>query len=456
MGVTIQHDNLSNTILTTKIAKRETIVLRSRLDTIKVKLLEEKLKSKLFTKVGFLKLKSEEVQLISVDKYYEPYIVVGGKYAIDYHKKRAFTGNVARLHYEDEAHCVLDMIGHEIDSEQLPFASSKGRTLEELARTGMKLVPFSSSKGRTVERLAKARMKLIPFASSEGRTVEELVKARMKLVDVKISSGEEIEFLRSRIVNRPSDVGEVIKEIFEVTERVLIYSPTYQLSFRNVKTGKDIIAKIDGVTGKTILSRFDKTISGKFMRNFIKAQSKHSHRTKERIAEGEPELPDSPRMAELDGIGDIASHLKKKTINSHKVSRMLEIEERIGFPAKVATEVFRVGDNVAGVAGDVEIPSGTIVHKTLKVKGHLRIGTDCRILGKVRALRDIRIGANTTIDGDVISGGKVVIGPGSVVRGSVESAEHVEIGENAVVEGGLHSNSSVVLNRFARVYGANN
>ncbi len=49
-----------------------------------------------------------------------------------------------------------------------------------------------------------------------------------------------------------------------------------------------------------------------------------------------------------------------------------------------------------------------------------------------------------------------MIGSDSVIHGSVESAEHVEIGENAVIEGGLHSKSSVVLNRYARVYGANN
>jgi len=417
------------------VANRETIVLKSRLDTIKVRLLEEKLKSRLFAKIGFLKPKSEEVRLITVDKYYEPYIVVGGKYAIDYRKKRVFTDGIARFHYEDKAYCVLDMMGHEIDPKQLPFASSKGRTVEGLAKAGTKLVPFVSSK---------------------GHTVEELARARLKLVEVKISSEEEIEFLRSRIVSRPSDVGEVIKEIFEVNERALIYCPMYQLTFRNVKTGKDAIAKIDGITGKTVLSKFSKTISGKFIRNFIKVHCKNLPRMEGEIAKGEPELPESPSILEPDGLEKIASHLKKKTIDSHKVSRMLEIGERMRVPAKVAADVFRIGDNVTGVAGDVEIPSGTTVHKTLKVKGNLKIGTDCRILGKIKALRDITVGANTTIDGDVISGGKVVIGPDSIIRGSVESAEHVEIGENAVIEGGLHSKSSVVLDRFARVYGANN
>ncbi|NIW51146.1 MAG: hypothetical protein GWN17_02780, partial [Candidatus Korarchaeota archaeon] len=180
--------------------------------------MEEKLKSRLFTRRGFLKPKSEEVRLITVDKYYEPYIVVGGKYAIDYCKKRVSTDGKASFHYEDKAHCVLDMMGHEIDPKRLPFSSSRGRTLEELARTGTKLVPFSSSKGRTVEGLAKARTKLVPFSSSRGRTLEELARTGTKLVEVKISSEEEIDFLRSKIVNRPSDVGEVIEEIFEVSE----------------------------------------------------------------------------------------------------------------------------------------------------------------------------------------------------------------------------------------------
>jgi len=403
-----------------------------------VRLLEEKLKSRLFAKIGFLKPKSEEVRLIIVDKYYEPYIVVGGKYAIDYRKKRVFADGIPRFHYEDKAYCVLDMMGHEIDPKQLPFASSKGRTLEELARSGTKLVPFAFSKGRTVGGLAKAGTKLVPFVSSKGHTVEELARARLKLVEVRISSEEEIEFLRSRIVNRPSDVGEVIKEIFEVSERALIYCPMYQLTFRNVKTDKDAIAKIDGITGKMILSKFGKTISGKFIRDLIKVHSKNLPRMEGEIAKGEPELPESPRILEPDGLGKITKDLKKKTIDSAKVSR-----------------VFRVGDRVTAVAGDLEIPSGTTVLKTLKVKGHLKIGTDCRILGKIKALKDITIGASTTIEGDVFSGGRVVIGSDSVIHGSVESAEYVEIGENAVIEGGLHSKSSVVLNRFARVYGAN-
>lgn len=74
----------------------------------------------------------------------------------------------------------------------------------------------------------------------------------MKLREVKISSEQEIEFLRSRIVNRPSDVDEVTREWFEVNERTIIYIPMYELRFQNVKTGKEAIVEIDGITGKII------------------------------------------------------------------------------------------------------------------------------------------------------------------------------------------------------------
>jgi len=401
-----------------KIVDRRIIFLKSRLDPTMARLLGEKVKGKFFTRLRFLKPKPEEIRLISIDKYYEPYVVVSGKYAIDYCRKHVYSVNVDKnarevaffdrkfkpeplsqlpdgaqvikldgvefFHHEDEASFVLDKIGREIDPEQLPCAPSEKLTVEELTKTGT------------------------------------------KFEEVKISLEEEIEFLRSRIANRPSDVGEVIREIFEVSERALIYCPMYQLVCRNVKTGKEAIVKIDGTTGKTILCRSDKAISDKFMKDSIEAPN---------------------------GLEEIPRDVKNETIDSPKVSRVLEIEGTMKFPTKVAEEVFRVGEKVTAVEGDVEIPSGTTVVKSLRVKGHLKIGTDCRILGKVKALRDVMIGANTTIDGDVISGGKVVIGPDSVINGSVESAEQVEIGENAVIKGGLHSKSSIVLDRFARVYG---
>jgi Zn-finger protein len=279
----------------------------------------------------------------------------------------------------------------------------------------------------------------LPCAPSEKLTVEELTKTGIKFAKVKISLEEEIDFLRSRIVNRPSDVGEVIREIFEVSERALIYCPMYQLTCRNVKTGKEAIAKIDGTTGKTISCKSDEANSNKFMRDFFEDNIENIQQVGEKLVESKPKLPE-PLSAT-----DVVNNLEQNNTISNKVAfppqvSVSEVEGNIGFPAEVLGEVLHTDDNVT-VEGDLEIPSKTIVYENLDVKGYLTIGTDCQIFGKIKALRDILIGVNTKIEGNVVSGGDVIIGPDSVIRGSVESTGHVEIGENAVIEGGLHSKS---------------
>ena len=74
----------------------------------------------------------------------------------------------------------------------------------------------------------------------------------------RISLEEEINFLRSKIVKRPSDADAIIKEIFEITERLTIYNPIYELSFQNVKNAKEVTVLIDGITGKLTIAKFTK------------------------------------------------------------------------------------------------------------------------------------------------------------------------------------------------------
>ncbi len=408
-----------NTVLPQKIVDRRIVFLKSRVDPTMARLLGEKVKNKFFTRLRFLKPKPEEIRLISFDEYYEPYVIVAGKYSIDYCKKHVYSVNVDKNARE------VAFFDRKFKPEPLSRLPNGAQVIR---LDGVEFFHCEDEGSFVLDRIGRAiDPKHLPCAPSEERTVEELVKAGIKFAEVKIYLEEEIEFLRSRIANRPSDSGEVIREIFEVSERALIYCPTFQLKFRKVKSGKEAIVKIDGTTGKTILCKPGKTISEKPIQDFIEA----------------------PNILE-----EASEDLEDKTIDSPKITRALDIEGKMKFPTKAAKEVFRVGDKVTALVGDVEIPSGTTVPNSVKVKGHLKIGTDCRILGKVKALRDVVIGANTTIDGDVISGGKVVIGPDSVINGSVESAEPVEIGENAVIKGGLHSKSSIVLDRFARVYGS--
>jgi acetyltransferase-like isoleucine patch superfamily enzyme len=417
-----------------KIVDRKTIVLKSRLDSNMVRLLGEKLKRRFFTRAGFLKPKSRDIRLIYLDKYYEPYFVLGGKYFLDYCKRHAYAVKV-----EDDMREVF-INGKKLKSE--PLNSEKSSKVirfegEEHSHHEVETYFILDRLGREV------LPENVPFAPFEER-LDNSDEIGIKLRKGKISQEKEIEFLQSRIAKRPSDVAEVIREIFDINERTIIYSPIYHLTFQNIKTGKEAIALINGITGEVIFGKFNKTTSGRIIGDFIEACPEDRAPTKIDLIEEKQESSSITESAEFSK--ETTKDLNRDFNDQQPVSNVLEVKEKLDFPAKVVGEVFHVGDNVTAVFGDLEIPSGTTVSETLAVRGTLEIGDYCRILGKVKALRDVMIGANTTIDGDVISGGGVVIGPDSIINGSVESAEHVEIGENAVIAGGLHEQRGTVNN----------
>ena len=404
-------------ILPTKMVKRKTVVLKPRFDKTIINLVAEKLRDKLFTRRGFIRRKGSEVQLISIEKYYEQYLAVKGKYSIDHYKSLVYrlkvdkkaqevfvfdkrlkpepsgelssssykviklTG-VSSHHYEDEGRCILDMKGREIAADEL------GDILKQ---------------EWPQETLANVRMK-------------------KKFSKVKISPEEEINLLRSKIVKRPPDVGEVIKEIFEINKRIIINSPMFQLTFENLKTGKEIIIKIDGVNGDVILTTSNKIISGKFIEELIKASNRNLRPIK-------PESIQTPPMITSDNIsGDRTEVATNPVLNSQPAKVKVE-KEQLEFPAKVHGDILHVGDRVTAIVGDLEIPSGTTVYETLVVKGNLIIGKKCKMLGTVKALGSITIGANTIIKGNVISDKNVSVGSNVKINGRVviEKAFHSEL-----------------------------
>lgn len=219
---------------------RKTVILKSRLDKDTVKLLGRELKTRFFKKRGLLKTKPKEIQFVGAEKFYEPYIVLGGRYSIDYCKKCLLPVKVnermleifilgeefrperpsnlvkirgeSHFHYEDETYFILDKWGREVSPELLSYAPPEEEP-------------------------------------------ERVAKITAKLRTIKIPLKQEIEFLRKRIAKRPSDAEGVLNEMFEVTERRVVYNPMYKLTFRDLKTGTEAIVEIDGTTGKIIRHR---------------------------------------------------------------------------------------------------------------------------------------------------------------------------------------------------------
>ena len=240
-------------ILPQKIVDMRTIILKSRFDSKRVKLQGDALKTSFFVRFGFLKPKPEEILLVAFSKYYEPYMVIGGKYSIDYCKRHNYA-----LKIEDKAQAIF-INGKQLKPE--PFS------MEDDAKV-IKLVgeehPHYENESyvildRMMQEISPENLFFAPFESDfENQPVVDF-----DLRKPQISLEDEISVVRSKVAKRPSDIAEIIREKFEINERTIIYSPVYELTYKNIKNGKTVTALINSITGRIIIGKFDAKSSKK-------------------------------------------------------------------------------------------------------------------------------------------------------------------------------------------------
>lgn len=228
-----------------KVPDRKTVVYKTLVDPTVIKIAGEKIKTRLFTKLWFLKPKPEEIQSVSVEKYYEPYFLVDGDYAIDYYRKRYYTFNIDGKVQEV---IILNKTLKPDLPKKFTKTPYKSVTLEGEERLLYKnrACLILDEAGRKVD------PKRVPSAPSEEHTKKALRNLSETVKRLKAAPNREIDVLRSKIVRRPPDVERVVEELFKVSERSVIYVPVYKLAFKNVRTGEVKTAKIDGVTGRAI------------------------------------------------------------------------------------------------------------------------------------------------------------------------------------------------------------
>jgi len=228
-----------------RVTRRKVIVYKSRVDPTIVKLTAEKMKNKLFIKFGFSKPKPQEIRIVSVDKHYEPYILVDAKYSIDFYKKRVYTLDVGNETEE------IRILGETLKPETVVSPTGESRKVIKLEAE-----ECSSYEDRAYIVLDKTGREIpadqVPSAPSEDHPHKILKEFGKKTGKVKVSPRKEIEMVKARIVKRPPDAGRIENELFEVSEHAVIYSPIYEITFRNAKTGEEKVIKIDGVTAKII------------------------------------------------------------------------------------------------------------------------------------------------------------------------------------------------------------
>jgi hypothetical protein len=91
-------------------------------------------------------------------------------------------------------------------------------------------------------------LKQLPSAPSE-KNPEEIVA---KLGEKQVPPDFDLNALRNKVQKRPANLHWVESENFEVTERLVIYSPRFRVVYRHVRTGRERAAEFDGVTGKLL------------------------------------------------------------------------------------------------------------------------------------------------------------------------------------------------------------
>jgi len=228
-----------------KISERKIIVYKSRVDPTIVKLTAEKMKFKLFTKFSFSKNRSEEIRVVSVDKYYEPYVLIDAKYNLQYYKSKVYT-----LDVEPETEQVK-ISGKAYKPEVEPAEAGKSR---KVIKIEAKMCASYKDKAYLV--LDKEGNEIppnqVPAAPSEDNPEKILEEFGKKKGSGKLTPQKEVNIIKNRIVKRPPNVGEIEEELFQVSEHAAIYSPIYEITFRNEKTAEEKVIKIDGVTAKVI------------------------------------------------------------------------------------------------------------------------------------------------------------------------------------------------------------
>ena len=235
-----------SSLIPEQISKTKIIVYKSRVDPTIVKLTAEKLKSTLFTKIG-LKSKSNEVRVVSIDKYYEPYILIDANYCVKYFKKKAYV-----LSVDPETEEVK--ISGESYKPEPDAGSSDAEESRKVIRLETEL--WSSYQDKAYLMLDKEGNEIppeqVPVASSEDNPDKILKEFSKKTGNIEGSPQKEIELIKSRIVKRPSDMTKIEEELFQVSENVVIYCPMYEIVFRDVGTSEEKLIKIDGVTAKIL------------------------------------------------------------------------------------------------------------------------------------------------------------------------------------------------------------
>lgn len=232
-----------------RIEKRQLTVHQIAFDLKAIKNVVEKNKSSFFAKLGIIKPKQEEIECESLQLFYEPFVVAKANYLLDYYEKKDY-----RIEVGDETSEVK--IFDQILKPEVVKKGVRGilkRTHKEIVLVAQERVLHKITSHTALNRTGREiNPEKLPSASGIAEPEKALKEYGDKTKDLKVSPDKIIDIVRTTTVKKPPDIGKIVKEVFEVTEFTLIYTPVYEARCQHLKTGEIKIIPISGVTGKMV------------------------------------------------------------------------------------------------------------------------------------------------------------------------------------------------------------
>jgi hypothetical protein len=234
-----------------KIAQRKIIFFKPAFDFKSIRKLAEKAKNQMFTKFFVFKTNPEESIINTIDKFFEPYIVIDGHYVIEYSMDWNHSIKV------NEEMQKLKISNKNFEPKLFKKDNELPYKILELEGTGRF---FHEERKRLVfdQQWKKVRLDILPYLPFEEEANEILNETDNKQLLQDLKAEKEVEILKSIIFKRPQQTKKIHHELFSVTERALVFKPMYKITATHTKTKKEITFQIDGVNGKIVSTKSEK------------------------------------------------------------------------------------------------------------------------------------------------------------------------------------------------------
>jgi hypothetical protein len=230
-----------------RIGERKLIVHQVEYDPDTAWNLVDNEKPKWFAKLGFLKPAADEIICESLDLVYEPFIITKAHYFLDYYKSVLYTIKIG-----DDVNEVV-IFGHTLQPEIINTRRFFGRSHQAIMFDAYERVGHTVTSSLALTRMGQQiDSQQLPSGVPEVEPEKTLKQHRDHVRTLQISHEEIMERIYQQTAIRPLNVGEIINEIYEVTEYIIICTPIYEARCRHSKTGEIKIIPLSSVTGSLL------------------------------------------------------------------------------------------------------------------------------------------------------------------------------------------------------------